>query len=767
MRSLFTGLFLFFCCFCFAQKHTIKFYLKDEAAQPVENAVCKFIKDSKTIESISYTDSLGFSSTEIQKGDYLLSISLFGHILYETPVEIAQDTNLGTITVKSQTLLLDAVTITAKRKSYKEHDGKLVFDVQSLPITENVTAVDALAYTPLVTLTSSGIEVAGNTGEIRVNGIKQEKGASLLSYLNAVPLSEIERIEVHQGRTADMDASIEGGYVNIVMKNPSGFTGAVQATFGFNGVEGNDRPLFSENLNVSTIYGKGGLSLFANVAIGQAEPKGLKSITTSQIEQLHQEQKQESHTSNIRRQNIDASYGLNYTKDKHVFGIEGSLYGNLNSKSQREIAIQTALKDVVTTSQVEINEVPKVFSHSLTANYFFTPQKGKNKLHWLANFITNNDETQQDYFLYQPTSSQHQEYIGNKANSTMFYTQLFDVLLRIADHKCHGQLPIHVRLWADEFYAGPKPNNTEVLMGTIRSRNMSIVPVLQSISQIKAIFPNEKWEIFLDNCATVVYLGSGPASFSTHENISKLLGEMTIDTRTDGVTTGAHGNSSRNNAKAGRGLMTPGEVRRMSRKNCILFIEGQYPIFDKKAIPFNTPRWKESEQLAGKEGYKHPVQVVYNKKTMTYKTLQPKADIQFLEKAELQFYKEAEKTDSRIKVFEMNEEDFLYLNWNKEPKLTEMEIMELAQRVKQQTKELHEGMLIVEQNKQEDNPQDWNLSGTLCECIIRYADRLSEEQLNEILLGMENGLSEEQVKTYFMLPVEKMNKYRRAYLFSM
>ena len=113
----------------------------------------------------------------------------------------------------------------------------------------------------------------------------------------------------------------------------------------------------------------------------------------------------------------------------------------------------------------------------------------------------------------------------------------------------------------------------------------------------------------------------------------------------------------------------------------------------------------------------------------------------------------------------MNEEDFLYLNWNKKPKLTEAEIMELAQRVKQQTKELHEGMSIVEQNKQEDNPQDWNLSGTLCECIIRCADRLSEEQLNEMLLGMENGLSEAQVKSYFMLPVEKMNKYRRAYLF--
>ena len=88
----------------------------------------------------------------------------------------------------------------------------------------------------------------------------------------------------------------------------------------------------------------------------------------------------------------------------------------------------------------------------------------------------------------------------------MFYTQLFDILIRIADHKCNGSLPIHVRLWADEFYAGPKPNNTEVLMGTIRSRNMSMVPVLQSIAQIKAIFPQEKWEVFLDNCAVMIYL---------------------------------------------------------------------------------------------------------------------------------------------------------------------------------------------------------------------------------------------------------------------
>ena len=71
---------------------------------------------------------------------------------------------------------------------------------------------------------------------------------------------------------------------------------------------------------------------------------------------------------------------------------------------------------------------------------------------------------------------------------SMFYTTMYDVLLYTADHECGGKLPIHVRLWADEFYAGPKPTRTEVLMGTIRGRNLSIVPILQSIAQRRHYF---------------------------------------------------------------------------------------------------------------------------------------------------------------------------------------------------------------------------------------------------------------------------------------
>ena len=354
----------------------------------------------------------------------------------------------------------------------------------------------------------------------------------------------------------------------------------------------------------------------------------------------------------------------------------------------------------------------------------------------------------------------------------MFYTQLFDVLIRTADFECGGSLPIHVRLWADEYYAGPKPLDTEKLMGTIRSRNLSIVPILQSIAQIKTLFPNDKWEIFCENCAVMIYLGSGPSAFSTHEYISKLLGDMTIDKRTDGTSTGHFGNASLNNDKMGRTLMTPAEIRRMPRKDCIIFLEGQYPIYDWKNLPFGTKEWKESEQLAGKEGYKNPVRVVFNKETMTYRTITSKSAIQFLDKKDVEFYKAAEKTDDTIKVFEMSEEEFLYLNWRKEPPLSEDEVAKIFEQAKMEKINPNEKVpedvegLSEQKKSQIGERKDHDLSGSITECIKRYIKELNQEQIDQILTGLEEGLTEKQVKTYFFLPVEKQSQYRRAYLFA-
>ena len=54
------------------------------------------------------------------------------------------------------------------------------------------------------------------------------------------------------------------------------------------------------------------------------------------------------------------------------------------------------------------------------------------------------------------------------------------------------------------------------------------------------------------------------------------------------------------------------------------------------------------------------------------------------------------------------------------------------------------------------------MKGSISDLVERYADQLTDEQLEEIVLGIKNGLLEEDVKSYFFLPMEDMRRIRTA-----
>ena len=41
---------------------------------------------------------------------------------------------------------------------------------------------------------------------------------------------------------------------------------------------------------------------------------------------------------------------------------------------------------------------------------------------------------------------------------------------------------------------------------------------------------------------------------------------------------------------------------------------------------------------------------------------------------------------------------------------------------------------------------------------------MDKNQMDELLKGLEAGLSEKQVKSYFGLPADEMSRYRKAYM---
>ena len=214
----------------------------------------------------------------------------------------------------------------------------------------------------------------------------------------------------------------------------------------------------------------------------------------------------------------------------------------------------------------------------------------------IALFIVVNDEDESFNFI-----------------ASMVYTQALEILSRMADTDFKdrgGSLPIPLTFWMDEFYAGARPHDTEKIMGVIRSRNISMVPILQSVAQIKALFKTEKWEVIMDNCPTLIFLGAGAGAIETHKYISELLGNMTIDTIGDGK----HGQQTNSNyGRAGAPLMTPQQVKRMDRKHCIIFTEEERPIYDRKALPWEgNKNFDEAMRLNSESedgGYVHGVQV--------------------------------------------------------------------------------------------------------------------------------------------------------------
>ena len=71
-----------------------------------------------------------------------------------------------------------------------------------------------------------------------------------------------------------------------------------------------------------------------------------------------------------------------------------------------------------------------------------------------------------------------------------------------------------------------------------------------------------------------------------------------------------------------------------------------------------------------------------------------------------------------------------------------------------------------ETDQQPDMLQDreqWDLSGDIIDCFRRYSSELSPEEQEEIIKGIEDGLTDQDVKRYFTLVgAEKMRQYRRV-----
>ena len=168
-------------------------------------------------------------------------------------------------------------------------------------------------------------------------------------------------------------------------------------------------------------------------------------------------------------------------------------------------------------------------------------------------------------------------------------SQLTNLLCDKADDVYGGRLPVHVRFILDEFANIGQIPQFDKLIATIRSREISASIILQSQSQLKAIYKDNA-DTIVGNCDTMLFLGGKEKT--TLKEISEILGKETIDSFNTSENRGKEISHGLNYQKLGKELMTQDEIATMDGGMCILQVRGIRPFFSKKYDITKHPRYK-------------------------------------------------------------------------------------------------------------------------------------------------------------------------------
>lgn len=145
----------------------------------------------------------------------------------------------------------------------------------------------------------------------------------------------------------------------------------------------------------------------------------------------------------------------------------------------------------------------------------------------------------------------------------LFYAQTFQKLVALADRSTGSRLPVPVRFILDDFATNTIIPSFDNLISVIRSRELSVSLVIQSLSQLESLYGRAKSQTIINNCDNWLYLGG-------------------LDLQT------AQEMSTRMNR-------TVQSVLNMSHEDAVVLTRGRPPRRCDKFLPENHPSWRAAQ----------------------------------------------------------------------------------------------------------------------------------------------------------------------------
>ncbi|PEN11465.1 TonB-dependent receptor [Longibacter salinarum] len=264
--------------------------------------------DSSLVSGATTDANGAFVVSGLPLDTYTVVVSFVGYANTRlTDVRLTQSRpsrDLETIQVREKTQQLDEVTVSAERPAVEVRTDRTVYNTDRQIVTAGGSARTVLNDLPSIQVDLDGsISLRGSEGVVvHVNGEPTSlSGQSLASFLESLPASAVERVEVIPNPSAKEEPEGAAGIINIVLRRNrgSGWSGGATAGVGTQS---------SVNTSVNAGYQNNGWRLFANYGFrrGSEDEGGTRlrrnftTDPTTILDQSETEQETErSHTGNV------------------------------------------------------------------------------------------------------------------------------------------------------------------------------------------------------------------------------------------------------------------------------------------------------------------------------------------------------------------------------------------------------------------------------------------------------------------------------------
>ncbi len=218
--------------------------IKDGGNQAVIDAATISLLSSadSSLVKTALTDKAGYFSFEnIKDGRYLVMAVSIGHAkVYSQPLVLDAanpEASAGVLQLVVNTKELTAVTVTARKQFIERKIDKTVINPDAMISNAGANALEMLEKAPGVTVDKDGnISLKGKAGVIVMIDGKPSymSGNDLVNYLNNMPATNVDQVELMPNPPAKYDASGNSGIINIKLKKNKqrGFNGSVSTSQG-------------------------------------------------------------------------------------------------------------------------------------------------------------------------------------------------------------------------------------------------------------------------------------------------------------------------------------------------------------------------------------------------------------------------------------------------------------------------------------------------------------------------------------------------------